>query len=52
MDTNAYRCYIPSIHDFAATEDIRFQEQAMDVIEVQKTPVEYNKPITRDLDFL
>jgi hypothetical protein len=53
MDSNAYKCYIPSINDFATTEDIRFQEQATDVFEEQKTPTEYNiKPITNNLDFL
>jgi hypothetical protein len=53
LDSNAYKCYIPRINDFANTEDIWFQEGATDVFEEQKTPVEYDyKPITRDLDFL
>jgi hypothetical protein len=53
VDSNAYKCYIPSINDFVSTEDIRFQERATDVFEEQKTPVEYDyKPITNDLDFV
>jgi hypothetical protein len=35
IDSNAYRCYIPSINDFFTTEDIRFQEIATDVFEEQ-----------------
>jgi hypothetical protein len=53
MDSNAYKCYISSVNDFVTTEGIRFQEQANDVFEEQKTPTEYNmKSITNNLDFL
>jgi transposase InsO family protein len=44
-DSNAYKCYIPEINDFVSTEDIRFQEAAVDVFEAQRTPTE------RDSDF-
>jgi hypothetical protein len=32
--------YIPELNDFQSTEDIRFQERAVDVFEAQRTPEE------------
>jgi hypothetical protein len=39
-NSNAYEVYIPEINEFVSTEDIRFQEKAVDVFEAQRTPTE------------
>jgi hypothetical protein len=38
--SNTYKCYVPEINDIVMTEDIRFQEAAIDVFEAQSTPIE------------
>jgi hypothetical protein len=40
VDSNACRCYVPEINDSVSTEDIRFQDSAVDVFEAQWTPIE------------
>ena len=39
-NSNAYTVYVPELGDFVHTEDIRFQEKAVDTFEAQKTPSE------------
>jgi hypothetical protein len=43
--SNAYKCYVPELNEFVSTEDIRFQESAVDVFEAQRMPME------KDSDF-
>jgi hypothetical protein len=33
--SNVYKCYVPEINDIVMSEDIRFQESAIDVFEAQ-----------------
>lgn len=39
-NSNAYTVYVPELSEFLHTEDIRFQEKAIDIFEAQKTPSE------------